>query len=52
MNEAHIENGVFSNQERCLGFGSTCHEGFLYFCAVRDSSSQNTETENNYPLNL
>ena len=37
MAEARIENGVFTNQERVSGWGSTGHDAFIFLFAVRDT---------------
>ena len=36
MAEARIENGVFTNEERVSGWGSTGHDAFIFLFAVRD----------------
>ena len=37
LSEAHIENGIFTNEERSSGWGSTGYTPFLFFFAVRDT---------------
>ena len=37
MAEARIENGVFTNEERVSGWGSTGHDAFIFLFAVRDT---------------
>ena len=36
LSEARIENGIFTNEERVSGWGSTGHDAFIFFFAVRD----------------
>ena len=38
MAEAHIENRVFSNQRRVMGFWDTGHDPFVYAFLVRDNN--------------
>ena len=37
LSEARIENGIFTNEERVDGWGSTGYTPFLFFVAVRDT---------------